>query len=469
MGALDKPAALRLMTVFSGAIKGITFYPASHPSIRLPLQELTKTMTAALNRSGTLTWGVIDGTLFFEEHLFIAPSASIAELINRMIEKEIGRITLSAGLTLEELESFVGLLAVRGSSFDQIASRIRQAGLKHIHLLRPASEIPESQPDDGPEEEPQNGHLATYGRALDAIRSVCREIEQGRIPSSAPVMRVVEKMADITLHDPLTLLGLSMIKEYDNYTFNHCVNVGVLAMALGASIGLGATDVKTLGIAGQLHDIGKTMIPKQILNKPGMLSTAEFEEMKRHSELGAGIIRKMEKLSPRIDQIVLGHHLYFNRLGYPDWARTLPFDQMINIIAVADTYDATTSLRVYQQPYTPRAALGILRKLAGTLLDGTLVASFEKMMGKYPVGTLVRLDNNEVAVIYRPNPLDEETPLIRILIESDGRRLKEPREVALVGPDGSRYASIVAEMDPKLKNIDVGRCLFSGDDPAGAG
>lgn len=459
MKALDKKAALRMMTVFSGAVKSMAFYPASHPAIRQPLLELDTTIAAALNRSQTLSWGVIDGVMFFEEQLIVVPSAAIADLINRLTEKRIGRITFLSGLTFDELQQFVQLFSLKNSSIDEIRRGLKQARAAHIQLERQGEEHFEPRSEAEPGEEAEGDYLATYGNALDAIRGVCRDIEEGRIPSSAPVIRVVDRMVNITLQDPSTLLGLSMIKDYDNYTFNHCVNVGVLALALGATLGLDSSTVKDLGIAGQLHDIGKTRISKKILNKPGKLSSIEFDEIKRHSELGAKIIREMEGLTPQIAQIVLGHHLYFNRNGYPDWARSLPANRLIDIIAIADTYDAITTLRPYQLPVTPWAALGELQKLGGTLLDGELVARFVEMMGKYPVGTLVRLDTNEVAVIYRPNPLDEETPLVRVLFDADGTWLKRPRDVSLVEPDGSRYARIVAVMDPLLKNVDVANVL----------
>ena len=185
--------------------------------------------------------------------------------------------------------------------------------------------------------------------------------------------------------------------------------------------------------------------------------------MKKHSELGAKIIRDMEGLDPHIGQVVLGHHLHFNRTGYPDWAQKLPFSNLIDIVAIADTYDAITTLRVYQHPVNPRAALAEMQKVAGTFLDGNMVTAFIEMMGKYPVGTLVRLDSNEVAVVYRPNPLDDEAPIVRILIKADGTRLAVPREQSLVGKDGTRYAGIVAVVDPLLKNIDVGKFLVSGN------
>lgn len=463
MQTLDKQDALRMVTVFSGAVKGMTFYPPSHPAIRQPLLELDRSLADLLRRVPTFSWVIVDGALLFGDHLFITPSAAVVDLVNRMMEKDIGSITFSAGLALDELQGFVRLLTIRKNRIDEIRSDMGLARIEHIRLLRPGEGSAETHSGDEPEEEGAGEHLAAYGSALGAIRAVCRDIEQGRIPSSEPVIRVVDRMAAITMRDPSTLLGLSMIKDYDDYTFTHCVNVGVLAMALGATIGLDASRVRELGVAGQLHDIGKTMVPKDILNKPGKLSSLEFEEIKRHPELGFNIIQEMEGLSLQIARVVLGHHVHSNRDGYPAWARTLSYDRMVDIVAVADTYDAATTLRVYQFPVTPRAALLQLEKMAGTLLDAEMVKSFSVMMGKYPVGTLVRLDTNEVAVVFRPNPLDEETPLVRVLFGPDGTLLKTPRDLHLVQPDGSRYAGIVAVVDPLLKNIDVGKYVMTAE------
>ena len=463
MEVLDSQGALRMVTLFSGAIKGMGFYPASHPSIRQPLLELDKILASALGRAPEVSWGIIDGAMFFEEHLFINPSTAIADLTNRMVEKEIGRIVVSAGLTFDELQNFVRLFAAKGSAFESLTAGMSQQGISHIRLVRQGDEAFKPEEEDKDDDDESNDHHVIHGQALTAIRGICRDIERGRIPSSAPVIKVVDRMVNITMQEPSLLVGLTMIKDYDNYTFNHCVNVGILAMALGASVGMDASSVKSLGIAGELHDIGKTMIPKKILNKPGKLSSTEFDEMKRHSELGAKIVREMEGLDPHVAQVVLGHHMHFNRNGYPEWAQKLPFGQMIDMVAIADTYDAITTLRVYQHPINPRAALHEMQKLSGTFLDGALVESFIEMMGKYPVGTLVRLDTNEVAVVYRPNPLEEEAPIVRILIEKDGTRLGVPREQPLVEPDGSRYAEVVAVVDPLLKNIDVGKFVLSGN------
>ncbi len=461
MGTLDKPNALRLITLFSGAVKGMAFYPASHPAIRQPLVELYKIMTTALSQEEQISWGLVDNIMFFEDHLFIAPSAAIADLTSQMTEKEISRIVVSSSASFEELETFVKLFSIKNANFDVLSRQMAEAEVACFTLVRLGDES-FNQADDEPENDETDTCVETYNRALSVIKTICRDIERGRIPNSSPMIKVVDEMVEITMHDPSAMLGLTMIKDYDNYTFNHCINVGVLSMALGSALGLDAITVRDLGIAGQLHDIGKTMIPKDILNKPGKYSSAEFDEMKRHPELGSKIIREMDGLSPHISSIVLGHHLHYNRSGYPEWANKLPFDQLVDIIAIADTYDAITTLRVYQHPVNPKTALSEMQKMTNTILDGAIVERFIEMMGNYPVGTLVRLDNNEVAIVYRPNPLDENAPMVRILFDGDGVRLRAPREQVLNNPDGSCYSRIVAVVDPLLKNIDIGKLFASG-------
>jgi len=458
MGSLDKPNALRLITLFSGAVKGMAFYPASHPALRQPLMELYKILTTALSGGEQVSWGLIDGIMFFNDHLFIAPSTAIADLTERMTEKEIVRIVAASSVSFDELELFVKLFSSRSVRFDTLSRQMAEGGITSIKLVRQGDENFD-QTDDELEIPPEGDLVASYNRALSAIKTICLDIERGRIPNSAPLIKVIDQMVVITMKEPWALLGLTMIKDYDHYTFNHCVNVGVLSMALGATLGLDAMSVRDLGIAGQLHDIGKIMIPKNILNKPGKFSSAEFDEMKRHPELGSKIIREMEGLAPHISSVVLGHHLHFNRSGYPEWATQLPFNQMIDIVAIADTYDAITTLRVYQHPVNPKAALDEMQKLTNTILNGAVFERFIEMMGTYPVGTLVRLDTNEIALVHRPNPLDGNAPLVRILIDGDGTRLRVPREQELIGPDGSHYAEIVAVVDPLLKDIDIGRLI----------
>lgn len=452
MSEISLRNAQRIATLLSGAIKGMSLYPVGHPAVLQPLQEIMTILLEALQVEIELHLGVVDGIFFMEEHLFVTPSSSVEELADRLAEKELNRITISRGVQLEELTHFVSLLAQKNLGAAELAKLLEQKG---ITTIRPEVVADEEKSGEAVESDARE----TYNKALDAVRGVFNEIEKGRIPSSEKVISAVNSLVTMTIQEPTTLLGLAMIKDYDNYTFNHSVNVGVLCMALGAALGLSREEIEELGMGGFLHDIGKTRVKKNILNKPGQLSAAEFEEMKKHPESGAKIISEMSHITPRVSQAVLGHHIRHNRQGYPEWARKMPFDIMSGIIAVADCYDAITTLRVYQHPMNPKAALDKLHKLAGSYLDASLVNRFLELMGKYPVGTLVRLDNNEIAVVFRTNPAHNEAPIVKVVMDANGRKLEHPVVQRLADEAGSRYADIVAVVDPLLKNIDVGMYL----------
>lgn len=454
MGNVPFASAQRFATLLSASIKGVAFYPEAHPAVVQPLQQLISLCDGFLRTEPEINLGVMDGLLFFEEHLFINPPTALGELAQILTDREIERITVQRGVRLDELTRFVSLLGRKNPATGLLAEEMERGGIRHIRLQQLERAEEEGEDAEGP-----GKGLGMYNEALDAVRNAFREMEQGRIPSGTRLFAAVDEMVSMTILDPSALLGLTMIKDYDNYTFNHSVNVGILAMSLGAALALGKEDLKELGIAGLLHDIGKTKIAKSVLNKPGKLTAEEFAEMKRHPENGARIIGTMEGVAPRVADAVLGHHIQHNRQGYPEWAKERSFGDLCDILAVADCYDALTTLRVYQRPFTPKAAIERLRELSGTLYDGPLVEKFAEMMGDYPVGTVVRLDTNEIAVVVKGNPGDQSLPTVKVIIDGQGRTLDEPRLERLAGEDGGRYASIVAVIDPLLKNIDVARYL----------
>ncbi len=456
MSNLPFETAQRALTLLSGSIKGVAMYPAGHPAVRQPLQELHAILASRLVTAAEVRVGTHDGVLFVDDHLFVAPTTALEELAGRLVEKEIREIRIVRGVREDDLTRLATHLAVRKATLEEVNTALRNEGVTTILLTGDVAEAKEPEPAEQPD-----GKVVkeAYNQAIKAVHGVFRDIKSGRIPHSDAVISVVNTMVEMTIQDPVTLLGLAMIKDYDNYTFTHSVNVGILAMSLGAAMGLDRRTLEEIGVAGFLHDIGKTRIDKGILNKPGKLSHAEFEEMKRHPELGAKIIGEMKEMSNEVAQAVLGHHIHRNRQGYPDWARQLPFGVMSEIIAVADCYDAITTLRVYQHPLNPKAAMDELQELAGSYLDERLVNNFVMMMGKYPVGTLVRLDTNEIAVVMRPNPVNNDAPIVKIIMDTTGDLLPSPRVEALADAAGACYAQIVAVVNPLLKNIDVGKYL----------
>jgi putative nucleotidyltransferase with HDIG domain len=448
-------AAQRVATLLMTSIRGVLLYPQAHPAVRQPLQELSALVSGMLTERPELHLGVVDGTFFLGSRLLVSPSAAVAELAERLSKKEVYAVTISAGVTADELFSFASLLARRDSTADLLPGEMERRGIKAIRLG-----IDQAIRGDNADDT-VSSFSGIYLDALNAVRDTMEEVEKGRIPNGEWINSVSKSMVSVTMEDHTTLLALSMIKNYDNYTFHHSVNVGILALALGAYCGLDENALQELNAAALLHDIGKTKIDKTILNRPGKLSDTEFEQMKRHAEEGAKIVREMKEIGSQVADVVLGHHIKYNRTGYPEWASDRSFSSFAEMVAVADCYDAITTLRAYQTPTSPREALNIMRRLSGTTLNGEIVEKFEKMMGEYPVGTLVRLDTNEIALVVKPHPMESVNPSVKVVVDAAGELLEDPKFVSLAEKDGNRYASIIATVDPLLKNLDISRYLLA--------
>jgi len=455
MSEVTLQAAQRVAMLLAASIKTVMLYPLAHPSVGQPLQELAGILAGMLQERPEIHLGVVEGTFFLENRLIVVPNSAVADLAERLSKKRIEALTVYAGVSTEELFGFASLLARRDTNADLLPGDLEKKGIRSIRLGidQAVSDEQSDQEDCIPSR--------TYFQALNAVRDTMREVENGRIPTGAWINAVVDNMVSVTMKDPTTLLGLAMIKDYDNYTFSHSVNVGILALSFGSFLGLGPEALRDLNTAGLLHDIGKTKVDKAILNNPGKLSAEEFEQMKKHAEAGAEIVAEMKDISPQVADAVLGHHIKFNRTGYPEWASTRSFSQFAELVAVADCYDAITTLRTYNVPTLPKAAMDIMHRLAGTSLNAELVQQFEKMMGEYPVGTLVRLDTNEIALVVKPHPMESVPPGVKVIIDAQGEVLAQPRLVSLARTGDARYASIVSSVDALLKNIDVASYLLA--------
>ncbi len=398
-----------------------------------------------LKNCASIRIGISDEILFIEEHLFVTAPQQIEELAHLLASRKIDAVIIMQGVEPDELFQLSKLLADKTLSTHDLISRLEE--FRIIHILVIAVE----------DTEERLLHEAgnAYQDALDSIRTAFVDIEEHRIPSSERLLAATRQFSDIAAQDPQVVACLSMIKDYDNYTFNHSVNVGVISLSLASYMKFDRQSVEEAGMAGFLHDIGKTMVSKAIINKPGKLSTLEFDEIKKHPEDGVKIIEKMAGASKLISEAVLGHHLRYNRKGYPEWAQNHELSSLSQIIAIADCFDACTTLRVYQQPMPPATAITRMKELAGEFLNPEMVSAFSTMMGKYPPGTVVRLDTNEVALVWKGNIGNPETPKIRVIFDRSGKKVEKPVTEKLEERKGGA-PTIVAVIDPVSKGIDVG-------------
>jgi len=287
---------------------------------------------------------------------------------------------------------------------------------------------------------------------------VLSEVRLGKIPRAEKAKKVVKDLSEQVFRDKTALLALTLLKSYDNYLFNHSVNVSVLSLALAETLKVPKQDLEDIGLAGLLHDIGKTMIPKSIILKPYKLTPEEWQMVKEHPIKSAEIVSKMEGVSELCARLVYEHHINYNRQGYPQLEEGRQVHPYSKIITIADCYDAITTLRPYQKPFPPREAMRIMESLAGKVIDPVYFQEFVRMLGIYPVGSLVRLDSGEIAVVVETHSHAPLSPRIKIIIDELGRRLAEPIEIDL-SEEKEAKKSIVAPTDPLLYDIDPAEFL----------
>jgi HD-GYP domain-containing protein (c-di-GMP phosphodiesterase class II) len=215
------------------------------------------------------------------------------------------------------------------------------------------------------------------------------------------------------------------------------VNVSVLSLAVAETLGLPETERIGVGVAGLLHDVGKTQLALDLIRKPGNLTVEEFDEIKKHPEEGFAILGKMTHIQESTRAVVREHHMRFDRTGYPRPEPEHRMNPHSYVIAVADCYDALTTMRSYQKARTPQQALEIMRKLAGKSLDPDLVELLERSLGVYPVGTMVRLSTMEVGVVTGTPDGGKGEPKVAILFDRSGNPLAAPQGVDLKESDPS--------------------------------
>jgi len=298
----------------------------------------------------------------------------------------------------------------------------------------------------------------SFEEELKEARKVRGEAENlvrdfmGRVRVDGDIMpervnQTVGRMVESVLRNQDALASLSRLKSRDDYTFGHCVNVCILSLAIGRHMGLGETELNELGVGALLHDIGKMLVPEEILKKPGHLTSMEFDEMQKHTVLGGELLYRTNEISEAARTVVMHHHEKYDGSGYSDRLSGMGIHIYARIGAVADVYDAMTSDRVYQKGMAAEVALRKMYQLKGVNFEPVLVDRIIKCLGIYPIGTLVELNTGEVAVVSMPNHADPLKPRVLMLYDRGKRRLPGPVDINL-GADQDRWITASRDAGP---------------------
>ena len=430
----------------AAALRGAQLYAAGHPLVSRNVAAFADTLTLAHAGTPSLTIGIVGDELVVGDTPVPRAAETMGELMRRLQHAGIERIVIERGVQLPELGQLVQTVARADGSADLSAVLSK---LPHIRVGR----LQVEQRVDA-----AIGDVATFRRLYDDAVTVAERLwdsadVEGK-PDADAAGGMVDSLAQAVAQNRTALLALTALKNYDNYTFTHMVNVSILTMGQARGLGVEGPLLREFGLAALMHDIGKVKTPIEILNKPEKLTDKEFEILKRHTVDGAEILRNTPEMPALAPVVAFEHHLRADGTGYPGGVRRPQLNLGTMLCGIADVYDAMRSQRIYQQAYPTDRILAVLQKNDGTQFDQHLVRRFSQLVGIFPAGNLVRLDAGEIAVVIKEYAPDPYRPRVKVLLAADGTALDRPYEVNLWDDEDGQARSIQAPLDPAQYGID---------------
>jgi HD-GYP domain-containing protein (c-di-GMP phosphodiesterase class II) len=343
--------------------------------------------------------------------------------VGRTIYSTEGRPLLVSGMVLNE----------------NYIQRLRDYGIGSIIIKDDMFEEIEEPPDIISEQ--------TRLESVKTVREVFRNFETKKRIDLKTVQETVNNLIDEVLSNRDLLMNFSDIRSYDDYTFCHSVQVCVLSIITGLSMGLDQLKLKELGAGALIHDIGKTRLDKELLNKPGQLTPEEYNEIKRHSETGFEILRANREMSLLSAHIAFQHHERWDGQGYPRGLRGEEIHPYSRIVSVADVFDALVADRPYRKAFSTNQAISLMRRMSGTQFEPTILEVLISNIAEFPIGSVVTLSSGEIAVVVDTNKEKPTQPVVRVVFNKRWKPLTTVREIDLIKDTSVQISRILTEAE----------------------
>lgn len=298
-----------------------------------------------------------------------------------------------------------------------------------------------------------------HAQALQVISGLMQDARLGLPIQIDETRAVISELVGSIFRNQNALLALGRIRHADRYTFEHSVNVAVLMVAFARELGLAPELIETIGMGALLHDIGKTKTPDAILNKPGRLTDEEFAIMRSHVVHSREILARIPEFPPIALAVAAEHHERVDGTGYPEGKSGEAISLYGRMAAIVDVYDAITSDRVYHRGIEPHQALRKLLEWSRYHLDPELVRHFIRCVGIYPVGSLVRLESQRLAVVLENRRANVQEPLVRVVMDARWRRFLPVEDLDLSRKVRGVKDRIIGAEDPAHWGIDCEEIL----------
>jgi len=461
-------AGREFLVAFYTALRSLKLYPLENAQVQKSLDDLTQAAQRILDREQEIEVRVTGEFLFVNStrlRLDLDNYASFSHVLGMLRGAGAGLVRAENGADRREWTTFLSLLMAtasrsgQGSRLLEMQGRLREAGVSRILVEPPL----ESELTEEEQERQKEQAKRTYQRSVAVTKEVINSVRMGRSASVKKVKRAVQAIVDQVLSDETSLMGLSTLRDYDDYTFTHSVNVCIFAIALGKKLGLSKLQLYDLGMAALFHDVGKARVPLEVLNREGSLTDEDWRIMQAHPWLGVLTLfglRGYGEVPYRSMITAYEHHMKGDLSGYPKSLRPRAPSIFSRIIAVADGFDAATSRRVYTTiPLQPDGVLHEMLNNPRRGLDPVVVKAFVNLLGIYPPGTLVILDTYELALVVSANADTAEVhrPMVRVISDPAGS-IAHPGYLAnLADKDasGTPLRSIIKVTDPDKYGVRV--------------
>ncbi len=439
-------------------------YKFGHAAMNSPVSKILDTVSELKRMKEEASLRLKGGYLFLGDQR-LKPDQTGTEAFNftiaEMKQNYMGGIILDEKVSADDIGHFAYLFGEpepipSPDTYQRFLEKMEGTDINGITVEEFTEKIGVSEEEATEDNKEKSKKL--YAKTLHAVAEVMDDVKIGQTLKLRKSKRVIQGMIDQMLTAETNLIGLTTIRCHDEYTYHHSVNVCILSLAIAQRIGLNRATLCDLGISALFHDIGKSDIPIEILNKPASFTEEEWAIMQTHPLHGVKELMRLKGLDTLSARIITGafeHHINLNHSGYPKVGYTKELSLFGRIIAIADCYDGVTSSRVYsRKPMTPDKALKFMLERAGTIYDPILMKLFVNCIGVYPIGSLLVLSTKELAVVMQsnPDPSKWKTPQVKIISTADGAEV-DGETVDLAGDAAGR--SILKTMNAEEHDIDV--------------
>lgn len=445
----DKSGA-NIVSLFYALIKDVQVYDLNNDVVQNAAKRLLYYVNTLLNMYSRIELVRYMDYIFFNKQRLrfeIEGYASLQFMHDKLKTLGIKSLIFLPGIDKDELVIFASVFKEEPDTFQK---HFTSGHFNHISIEFSTEE------DEIPDFLQNGEHVKrTYFRALKVTKNLLHNLWTNQAVDIKRSRRIVYNLINALSQDELGLMALTTIKDFDEYTYNHSLNVAILSLALGQRLGLSKKTLARLGTAGLLHDIGKVEIPKQLIYKPGKLTDEEWETIKRHSDFGVTEIiktRGLDEIGLVSITVAYQHHWNYDGSGYPAHEKDQEPTLFSRIVRICDSYDAMTTSRVYQPiPYLPHIVLRVLWKYQNNFYDPALVKAFIQLSGLYPVGSCLELNTGDVCLVIRQNQGHLARPFAKMVLDTKKSKI----DGRMVDLSVEKHLKIKKPIYPQQYRIDI--------------